>query len=94
MASLLMIKEGSEAIFRVEFAWDFVIVDVFVNAFCLVGHGEQYDVIIVARLLGIGIAIVPMIFHVFELVLVADFVAAFCGTADAVGVVVPVRVPL
>lgn len=93
MASLLMIKEGSGATFRVEIAWESVVGLGFVNAFCLGHHGEQHDVIIVAWVLGVGTVIVPMCYHVVEFVLVEVFAAAFCGTNDAVGVVVRVRVP-
>ena len=70
-----MIQEDSEVAVRVEVA---------MNAFCLMRHGEQNGVIIEAFLEGAGnaTAFVPMCFHGFEMVLKEVSVAAVCGTYE------------
>ena len=87
-----MIQEGLEVALRVEVARSTAIIKV--NAFCLLRHGKQNGMIIVARELGLGgLDVVPMCFHGLELVLGENSVAAVCGTYELVVCIVPICGP-
>ena len=91
-----MIQECLEVAVRVEVTR--LTVFIRMNAFCLIRHGEQNDVIIETMVGGAGSRtdLVPMCYHVFELLLFEFVDAAFCGTYEGVVVdeVVACLVPM